>query len=450
MDKLSDEMLRPVRGARDFSGEEKASRDFLTSWLRRKFEVYGFRGLETPALERLEVLSSKFAGGEGILDEVFKVTDQGGRQLGLRYDLTVPLCRFIAANPRMQLPFKRYAIASVWRDGPLKAGRYREFSQCDADTVGATSMLADAEILKLASAAFDELFPGNYEIRVSNRKILDGILECAGIQKQKWLNAIISIDKLEKIGKIGVEEELTSKGIQKSQVGKIMEMIQSKGTNAELMREIGGMAPSEVAAEGLRELQELLTFCEDLGLTKRIKFQPSLARGLNYYTSTVFEAFLIKSAVSSSIAAGGRYDDLIGKFAGLKERIPAVGISFGLDVMAEALAENKDRMQGSLDAEVFVVPILQEGGADVRKFALSVLCELRKAGVTSGIDLIGRNAGKNLEFASKRNVKYAAMIGGREMQEGKVLLKNLETGEGKLLGVPEVLKEIRGLGARST
>ncbi|MFH1751241.1 MAG: histidine--tRNA ligase, partial [Candidatus Micrarchaeota archaeon] len=401
-----------------------------------KFKVYCFEPLETPAMERLEVLSSKFAGGEEILKETFKVSDQGGRELGLRYDLTVPLCRFIASNTRMPFPFKRYAVAPVWRDGPLKAGRYREFYQCDVDIVGANGMIADAEILRLACDAFDILFPRNYVIKVNNRKILDGILCYSGVPEGKWQGAILIIDKLPKIGRDGVARALGAFGITKESSEKILGTIYNEGPNTARLEKIAKLLDSKIAMEGISEISELLKLAENFGCASKIVFDPSLARGLNYYTSTIFEAYLSKGKIASSIAAGGRYDDLIGRFAGSRERIPAVGISFGLDVICEALLETG--FQAGLEKPgVYVLAVSKDRDSPESIFAIKASTEFRKAKVPAYLDLTGRNLAKGLEFASKKGFRFAAIIGEKERKLGKVNLKDLENGAEKELTLPE-------------
>ncbi|MFH0971248.1 MAG: histidine--tRNA ligase [Candidatus Micrarchaeota archaeon] len=439
-DKLSDEILQPVRGARDFFGPEKAKRDKVLEIMKDNFKLYGYEPLETPALERMEVLTSKYAGGDEILKEVFKVRDQGNRELGLRYDLTVPLCRFIASNTRMPMPLKRYAIAPVWRDGPLKAGRYREFCQCDADIVGAAGMIADAEILKLAFDIFQQLFPGNFTIKVNNRKILDGILEYAGVGKENWLKAILIIDKLGKIGEAEVGRELEAAGIAKTAAEKIMKALSIKGENAEVIGKLGQMLDSAIAKEGLAEVLQLMEFASEFECDS-VQFEPSLARGLNYYTSSIFEAYLRKGSIASSIAAGGRYDDLIGRFAGGKGLIPAVGISFGLDVICEALRES-DRAKAESAKGVFVAYIPKAGDAKEMKFAMKVANMLRRAGIPAYFDLLSRSVSKNLEFAGKKGFAFAAIIGEKEVGKKSIQLKNLVTGKESLLSIEEAIMQI--------
>lgn len=411
-----------LKGMRDFLPQEKRKRDKTVQTLRETFELYGFEPLETPATERLEVLSNKFAGGEEILKEIYTFCDQGKRKLGLRYDLTVPLCRVIAENPRLPMPFKRYQIAPVWRDGPTKTGRYREFTQCDFDIIGAKET-ADVEILLLTLKAFEKLGL-DVIIRLNNRKLLTGIMDDCKISSDKQPTAMLSLDKLLKIGKAGVEKELLEKGSSKEATTKFLEKTSDKTRLNDL--EIS----SEEGKEGLRELKELFTL---LPKTSKIVFDASLSRGLNYYTGMVFEAYLAdQSKVSSSLAAGGRYDNLIGAFLGSKEQVPATGGSFGLDVITEALNETTQES----NTQVFVIPI-----KDVKE-GLKIAEEFRKQGISASCDLNGKKLGKNLEYAAKISVPFAAIIGEKELKENKVTLRDMKTGKQEELSVKDAVKKI--------
>ncbi|MCX6767735.1 MAG: histidine--tRNA ligase [Candidatus Micrarchaeota archaeon] len=436
--KFSGELLQPPRGMRDYPPAEAALRQRIVDAVRAEFERYGFEPLDTPALENWEILSSKYAGGEEIIKETYSLTDLGNRRLGLRFDLTVPLCRFLAANPRVPLPFKRFQIGAVWRDGPVKLGRYREFWQADADTVGAENGLADAEMVALACGVFQSLGL-NAVVRVSNRKILDGVLECCGVEREKRLAAMLSIDKLEKIGENGVEKELIEeRGLPIPVAKKLLAALsvdEGVSNGEKLARMAGSVADSREGRKGLKELEEVLGYCTALGAADRVVFSPSLARGLNYYTGTVFEVFLAGGGITSSVAAGGRYDELIGLFSG--RRLPAVGISFGVDVVAEALKQARapapEGVAGGV-CKVFMVPVNNPAEC------LPALQELRREGVAAAIDLMGRSVGKNMEYAAKQGIPFAAVVGEKELKAGKINLRNLETGEEKLVTAAEAAR----------
>ncbi len=434
-EKLEDSSLAAPRGTRDFLFEEKILRDEVTSTLKTIFELYGFNAFETPAFEKWEVLSSKYAGGAEILKETYRFQDQGKRELGLRYDLTVPLCRVIAGNSSLPLPVKRYAIGSVFRDGPLKIGRYREFIQCDVDIVGSKTGLADAEIVSLTCDAFTALGI-DYVVKVNNRKLLEGLLESMQVPANKLETVILSIDKLAKIGRDGVQKELLEKGlsipIAKKLLSVILELSELRADQVLFQCEkiIGQNAK---AKQGLTEMKEVFDFLDNFGKTDAVVLDISLARGLAYYTGLVVEVFAKNSEVKSSIAGGGRYDELIGKFAN-REAIPAVGISFGLDAINEVLKlQDKGAKPKKTLVSVYVIPI------KAIPQCISVANQLRAAGIRTAIDLMNRSISKNLEYASKQGINYVAIIGPKEAEAKKLTLRNLETGEEKLMTIADTI-----------
>ncbi|MFH1246820.1 MAG: ATP phosphoribosyltransferase regulatory subunit, partial [Candidatus Micrarchaeota archaeon] len=292
--KMEDSLLAAPRGMRDLLFEDKIQRDEIVGVLKNVFELYGFNPWETPALERWEVLSSKYAGGAEILKESYKLEDQGGRKLGLRYDLTVPMCRVIAGNSSMPMPIKRYAIASVWRDGPIKLGRFREFVQCDVDLAGPKSGLADAEVISLTCDVFKQLGI-DYVVKVNNRKLLEGLLESLGVESKNVESVILTIDKLAKIGSPGVEKELIEKGLSISLSKKITSVFQEleDGYFEEVFAKCEKLVgKNEKAKQGLTELEEVFDFLVSFqveNITTKVLVDISLARGLSYYTGTVFE-----------------------------------------------------------------------------------------------------------------------------------------------------------------
>lgn len=420
--------LNAPRGARDFLPEEAALRESVAGKLKEVFRKYGFVPLETPVMENIDVLSSKFAGGEEILKETYALTDQGGRKLGLRYDLTVPLCRVFAGNV-MAKPFKRYQIAPVFRDGPLKKGRYREFVQCDVDTLGVEGMDAEAEILSMVKEAFSSIGL-DVKIKVNSRLLLNGLLEEAGVEENKQLGALLSLDKLEKIGAEGVVAEMQrERGLTKKQAEKVMGVF-GKADGFPYLEKIG----NQNAQEGVKQLKELFALLKAYGV--QAELVPNLARGLNYYTGTVFEVYLKKGEISSSLAGGGRYDNLVGQFSG-KEKVPAVGISFGLDVIMEALKDQGERKNAS-SAKVYVFAI-----GDTKKDCIKIVQELRKAGIQCLLDLADRGVSKNFAFASKQSIPFALIVGEKELKEKKFTLRDMASGKERKLSVEELKKELK-------
>ena len=422
--------LQTAKGVRDIPPAEKSLKNQVVKTLTEVFELYGFQPLETPILERYETLAAKFAAGEesDALKETFKLKDQGDRDLGLRFDLTVPLARFIAMNPTLKMPFKRYEIGRVFRDGPIKLGRYREFWQCDADIVGSPSLLADAECMSVIDAAFKTLdLP--IIIKVNNRKLLNGILGQAGMDKRT--EAIVALDKLDKIGADGVAKELEQRGYTNSQISKALSLVQENVTLNQLKKSL----TTEEGREGIAELEELFRYCRGLKITS-FRFDASLARGLAYYTGTVFEAYLKKSKITSSLAAGGRWDAMIGKFLGGNRDIPAVGFSFGLEPLMDALKlENKVPLKPSVT--VYVLPIGTE------KESLQLVQELRTQGIPASMALGKKGVSKNLEYASTLGIPYVAILGEDELKKKKVLLRDMRSGTEQLLAVKSIIRKLK-------
>ncbi len=427
--------LQTARGVQDTPPEQKRLKNEIVSTLENIFKIYGFQPLETPIIERYDTLAAKFAAGEDsdALKEIFKLEDQGKRELGLRFDLTVPLARYVAMNPNLKIPFKRYEIGRVYRDGPIKLGRSREFWQCDVDIIGTKSMMAEAEVLALAAEAFKK-FDLDIIIRINNRKLLTGLLEQAGIKDEKVQNeVIISIDKLDKICQSGVTEELRQKNISLPQIKKIFSYIGEKTT----LRSLTTKVKSDLAREGLSELNELFDYLKSMKIDSAF-FDVSLARGLSYYTGTVFEVFAKKvkdkePIVTSSLAGGGRYDDMIGKFMGGNREVPAVGISFGLVPIMETLG----RIKPEPESKVFVIPLGTE------KEALVVVQQLRQNNIPAGIALGKKGVSKNLQYADALKIPYVIILGENELKKKKVLLRDMNSGSEQLLALSSVIKKLK-------
>ena len=412
--------IQNPKGTRDINVDEKIQLNRIIKIITEVFEKYGFNPIQTTTLEKYETLSAKYAGGSEILRETFKLNDQGKRDLGLRYDLTVPLARYMAMNPNLKMPFKRYELGQVFRDGPIKLGRYREFTQLDADTVGSKIMLADAEMLAMASEIFSKLNL-KFIIRVNNRKILDSILEAFNIPKEKRETAIISIDKLDKIEVSGVKKELQEEGFKN--VDNLLNLIFTNDLN-----DVKKILKND---EGIKELKEVVKYAKLLNV-KNLQVDISLARGLSYYTGTIFEVYLKNSEIKSSVAAGGRYDKMIGNFIGNKE-MPAVGISFGINVIKEALQEGKEKSV----VKFYLIPI------NTLDKSLSILNKLRQNNLNCDIDLNEHGISKNLEYASKYEIPYTLIIGKEELEQNKIKLRDMKTGKERLLTVTELILKFK-------
>jgi histidyl-tRNA synthetase len=419
-----------AKGVRDFPPEDKIIRDELVSSLKEVFESYGYSPLETPSIERLDTLTAKFAAGteSDAAKEIFKLTDQGNRELGLRFDLTVPFARFIALNPNLKMPFKRYEIGRVFRDGPIKLGRYREFWQCDVDIAGVSSVKAEAELLLLALDVFKKLKLDAY-IEVNNRKLLFGLMDYCNIPHEKRETVIITIDKIAKYGLDVVRKELVDKFIDKHSIDKLMEIFTITGTNIEMLDKLESAVNTDIGREGLKELKELFEYLKFVEHGK-IKLNISLARGLAYYTGTVFEGFLKDSKVTSSICGGGRYDNMIGMYSSNNRQYPAVGISFGLEPITDALKLNNPELRRTV-SQLYIIPI------QTFKESLVIATTLREAGLNVDIDLMEKGISKNLDYANTLKISFVAFIGETELKEQKIKLKNMNTGTEKLVTLDE-------------
>ena len=425
--------LMNARGVRDFGPEEKIARQKVIDLLRKVFELYGFSPIETPSIERLDVLSAKYAGGAEILKETFSFNDQGGRELALRYDLTVPMCRFVGMNPNLKMPFKRYAIGRVFRDGPIKLGRYREFWQCDVDTVGVKGMTADAQFIQIAQKVFQDI-GFEVELEVNNRKVLDGILESLGIDKEKQVDVLVAVDKIKKIKKQDVVKEILDAGVTEETVEKLFEIFDISGSNSEKIEKLKEYMTSEQGKEGLQEIKDVISLVDQ----SNVVFSLTLCRGLAYYTGTVFEGFLKNSDFKSSLCGGGRYDEMIGGLLESNREYPAVGISFGIEPITEMMKlRDKDKKTEKTITQLFIIPIktLKESMKMAEKF--------REAGIKTDLDIMGRGISKNLDFANVMGIKYVAFLGGDEVAQNKVKIKNMGTGEENLLSIEEATDQIK-------
>ena len=420
-----------AKGTRDFPPEDKIIREKLISELKGVFESYGYSPLETPSIERLDTLTVKFAAGteSDAAKEIFKLSDQGNRELGLRFDLTVPFSRFIALNPNLKMPFKRYEIGRVFRDGPIKLGRYREFWQCDVDIAGASSVKAEAELLLLSLEAFKKLGLDAY-LEVNNRKLLFGLMDHCNIPAEKRETVIITVDKIAKYGEDVVRKELMDKYIDKHAIDKLLQVFTTRGTNEEMLELLEPMATSEIGKEGLKELKELFSYLKFVEHGK-IVLNIALARGLAYYTGSVFEGFLRNSKVTSSICGGGRYDNMIGMYASNNRQYPAVGISFGLEPITDALKLNNPDLRKTV-TELYIIPI------QTFTESLVIATTLREAGLDVDIDLMERGISKNLDYANSLKIPFVAFIGETELKDQKIKLKNMVNGTEKLLTLDEV------------
>ncbi len=413
-----------AKGTRDALPEQMLRRLAVIDRLRAVFARFGFAPLDTPAFERIETLTGKY-GDEGskLIFRILKRGKGGERgecDLALRYDLTVPLARVIAMNNQLRMPFKRYQIAPVWRaDRPAK-GRFREFVQCDVDIVGAPGALCDAECIAVLCAGFDALgLGGRYTIKLNDRRILGAIAAAVGAEDEAAL--LVTIDKFDKIGREGVSRELAERGLGEAQIERLWELLQVGADNQATLASLRDALPEADAA--VSTLTELLSAAAAMGAdVDRIRVDPRLARGLDYYTGPVFEV-VCDDVPIGSIAGGGRYDGLIGMFAG--RDIPAVGCAFGLDRILVVL-EELDLVPDSLDAAQVFVTVYD---AASKGASMAAARELRDSGVRVELYLGEAKLNKQFRLANARNYGWIVVIGPSEVENGQIALKDMRTGE---------------------
>jgi len=416
--------FQPAKGTKDIAPDEMRRLLFVFDTCRKVFEKYGFVPLETPAFENFELLAAK--GGEGVKDEIYFFKDKGGRDLGLRFDMTVGLARFIANNPSIQKPFKRYAFGKVWRYDNPQAMRWREFYQLDIDTIGSPQVEADAECLACFCECLDALGIKNYYIRVNNRKLLKAFLASKSVPEKNMDGWFRTIDKLDKIGKEGVEKELLEKGFDKKIVKDVLDNLEKVSKNPEKLKNM----------EGYQELARLIGLAKAYDISEKIKFDISLVRGLEYYTGLVFEIGI--KDLKISLAGGGRYDKMIKAFGG--PDLPATGISFGLSRLILYMEEKNLFNLPKNIVKVFVANVDESS----KEYAMEVAQKLRKCGITAETDLMGKKLGKQLEYASSAGIPFVAIIGGDEIKQKSVKLRNMKTGNEKMVKIEklaDMLKE---------
>jgi len=416
---------RTFKGTRDFLPEDMYVRDKIIAVLKSVFIRYGFAPLETPAVEYLDILTGKY--GEEADKLLYPLAYKGGKELALRYDLTVPLARVVAMNPHLIKPFKRYQIQQVWRaDSPqLQRGRYREFYQCDVDTVGSSELLADAEIVALMVDVFTELAIGEAQVRFNSRKVLKGIISGIGFPTGSEQDVCRSVDKLEKEGTQTVKAELISKGYGKTLVEQFSALLMQRVFGHEgitLLRRTVQSTPA--LDEGLGEIETIRTILDEMDVPpESAVFDFTLARGLDYYTGPIFEADLIDKPHIGSVAGGGRYDDLVGLF--LKESIPAVGVSFGLERIFSIKKSDSGAqadVNSSLDCLVSFFSI------DQRADCLKIVRELRNGGVRTELYYKPDSIKKQFSYADKKRIPYVIVYGPDEQKAGVITVKNMKTG----------------------
>ena len=445
------------KGTRDFSPVEMAKRNYIFDTIREVFHLYGFSQIETPSMENLSTLMGKY-GEEG--DKLlFKIQNSGDYfsgitdeellsrnaaklaskfcEKGLRYDLTVPFARYVVMHrDEITFPFKRFQIQPVWRADRPQKGRYREFYQCDADVVGSNSLINEVELVQMIDAVFNK-FGIRVSIKINNRKILTGIAEIIG-EADKIVDITVAIDKLDKIGLDNVNAELASKGISQEAIDKLQPIILLSGTNEEKIETLKSvLSASETGLKGIEESEFILKHVAQLGVKSEVELDLTLARGLNYYTGAIFEVKALDVQIGS-ISGGGRYDNLTGVFG--MDGMSGVGISFGADRIYDVLNQldlyPKEAVNGT---QLLFVNF----GEKEAEYSLPILFKARTAGIRAEIYPDSAKMKKQMSYANSKMIPFVAIVGENEMNEGKVTLKNMTTGEQSLLSPDELVNAIK-------
>ena len=427
---MKNEELKNVKGSIDYGGKDAKIRNFISKTLQEVFEKYGYSLLETSILCYYDLLALKYDDDNDILKEIYKVSDQGNRNLALRYDLTVPFAKYIASNKEINLPYKRYEIGKVFRDGPIKKGRVREFIQCDVDSVGIEGQMIEAELLSIFVEGYKRLGI-DIIIKYNNRKLMNGLIEVCNISKDKISQVITLIDKIEKMSKEELIQEFNRIELQQSQIEKLFKYLNMDFNSLNnIFRDTNELN----IKEGLKELNELNKYINALELNEYVEFIPSLARGQEYYTGTIFEVYAKNENIKSSIGGGGRYDNMIGDFINDGKKYPAVGLSFGLDVIYEILKNRKNINNNNLN--IYIIPM-----GNVIK-ALEISKNLREKNINVDIEMNNIKVKKALNYANKENIPYVIIIGEDELKENSVILKNMKKGSQQKIKVEEILKNL--------
>ena len=444
------------KGTRDFSPIEMSKRNYIFDTIKSVFALYGYKQIETPAMETLQTLLGKY-GEEGdkllfkILnsgDYLSKLSDnelQNGDSLhlasklcekGLRYDLTVPFARFVVMHrDELQLPFKRYQIQPVWRADRPQKGRYREFYQCDADVVGSDSLLNEVELVQIVDTVFKR-FGIRVQIKINNRKILTGIAEYID-EADKIVEITVAIDKLDKIGIDNVNAELAADGLSAEAIEKLQPIISMSGSNEEKLDVISGLLKdSEIGQKGVEELRYIFGVLKDIGIENELQFDLTLARGLNYYTGAIFEVKALDVQIGS-ITGGGRYDNLTGIFG--MPGLSGVGISFGADRIFDVL----NALDLYPDNAVSGTQLLFINfGERETAYCLPIVSKARSCGISTEIYPDAVKMKKQMAYANNNKIRYVALAGENEMKENKITLKNMVDGEQKLVDADELVSII--------
>ncbi|MFC1790457.1 histidine--tRNA ligase [Patescibacteria group bacterium] len=409
-----------LAGFRDFFAGDIQIREYVINTFKKTFEKYGYEPLQTPALEPVEIFADE--AGEEAEKQFYRFTDQGGREVMLKYEVMISMCRAVAENiNQIPLPYKRYQIQNVWRAERPQKGRYREFTQCDADTIGSTSVLCDAEFIQMGIEAIESLGFTKFQASISNRKFLNGIIKLAGAKEDDFIPICLAIDKLPKIGPGAVKKELLEKrNISRQVADKILRIVTETGSTKELILKYQeALKNIPIGIEGVKELAEIFTYLETVGIKpNRYRFCPFIARGLAYYTGPIWEFEVLDGNVGS-IAGCGRYDEVISNFIG--RSMPATGGSFGIERIVEIIKDAQMAQFPPTKTQVLATFFDQSTFTETLKQVL----RLRQAGIKTLLYPEPLKLDKQLKYADRKGIPLALIIGPDEVKEKTATLKNL-------------------------
>jgi len=417
-----------LKGVTDYYGKEQIIRNKIINILKETFENYGYSPLDSSVLYNYDILAYKYQDGAEILNEIYTLTDQGNRQLGLRYDLTIPFCKVISNEKELRLPFRRYEIGKVFRNGPVKLGRCREFYQCDIDVVGIDGIDIEIEQMLLVLTVFKKLGI-NIVIKWNNRKLMTSLIKYIGIPDEKIDLVIGTIDKLEKLTPQELIKEFDSIDISAETVGKLL------GIFTKDIKDYNELFIDDpLYQEALKEINETNEKLEKLNIKDKTKFTPTLARGLSIYTGTVFEFYDIEKRLTCSLGGGGRYNKIITDFISDGNKYPAVGLSFGLEPIYTIL---KEELSNENLVNVYIVPM------DTEIECLSLAETLRKNNINVLVELNKRKIKKCFEYANKENIKYVIVVGSNEIESNCYTIKDMDSGEQYTMNEEELLNFLK-------
>lgn len=420
--------LMNVKGTFDYMPKDMLVRNKITDILRRNFEKYGYMPIETPMLNYFDLLSYKYSDDAEILSEIYRLTDQGDRDLGLRYDLTVPFCKVVGLNKGLQMPFRRYEIGRVFRNGPVKLGRTREFYQCDVDVVGIDNRYIEAEQILMAINTYRELGIDVY-VKYNNRKLMSGLIILAGIKADKIDSVIGIIDKKEKVSSEELIDMLKELDISEDKINKLLDLFDKNINDYQKL-----INDNELICEGVDEINLLNKYLEELGIINDCIFTPTLARGLSIYTGVVFEFYDKEKRLSCAIGAGGRYNKIITNFMDNSMEYPAVGLSFGLEPIYVILKEMEEK-ENIID--VYMVPL------DTNIECLKLATILRANNINVLIEMNKKKVGKCFEYAERENIPYVMIVGENEINSGIYKIKDMNKKEEYSLSVNKIIEMIK-------